>query len=245
MYLQSELLTVKAFKEWEDVKELVDSKTIKMQTIDLLVKEVGATNGKMTFDQFWQLVNLLEEASDASKPMPVPSKITAEDVSESLGDDGDDDEELDPTDEELEAMAREIFDELKNSKTNKVTVKKFKAWEGVREVLDSGDLSKGALNNALKTVGADKSGELNFDQFKQVMDMLEEELEGAEDGDDDEEPEVKADKTPAAATSMGFGKQPDAKKQAPAAAAAPSEEDDEAAALTRELFDDLRGKVRR
>ena len=54
----------------------------------------------------------------------------------------DDEDYEEPSPEELEAMAREMFDELKNPKTEKVTVKKLKNWDGIKEVMDSGDLSK-------------------------------------------------------------------------------------------------------
>ena len=57
-------------------------------------------------------------------------------------DDEDDEDYEEASPEELEAMAREMFDELKNPKTDKVTVKKLKNWDGIKEVMDSGDLSK-------------------------------------------------------------------------------------------------------
>jgi hypothetical protein len=36
-----------------------------MSTLDMLIKEVGGKD-TVTFDQFWQLVNLLESAGDAA-----------------------------------------------------------------------------------------------------------------------------------------------------------------------------------
>ena len=42
--------------------------------------------------------------------------------------------ELEPSPQEVEEMSREVFDELKNEKTGKMTVKKFKTWGSIKEV---------------------------------------------------------------------------------------------------------------
>ena len=78
--------------------------------------------GVLTFEQFWQLVNLLEEASEASE---APSGADG-DAGAAEGE-GEEEEGEEPSPEELEAMAREMFDELKNPKTDKVT-DRWPAW---------------------------------------------------------------------------------------------------------------------
>jgi hypothetical protein len=213
-----------------------------MSTVDLLIKEVGGLETKtLSFDQFWQLVNLLEDASDAA----------ADRVSD-LGDDS----ELDASPEELEQMARSIFDDLKNPKTNTVTTKKLKNWEGIKQVLDNGELSKGALNSAIKQVGADKTNELNFDQFSELMELLEDAM------DEEDEPETVALPN---ASGRGFasrgipvaveevakkGKAVDSKvidiqaevqpiEAKPVAKKAETESEE----ITREIYEELRGNV--
>ena len=87
-------------------------------------------------------------------------------------------------------------------------------------------------------MGADKSNEMDFKQFAEFMDLLEASMDGEDDEDDEE------DAPPAAG--KGFGAKPAA--PAKAAAAAPAKgargdgSDSEVMEITKELFDDLRGK---
>ena len=233
-------MSVQDFLKWEDVSELVDQGIVQLSTLNLLIAEVGgAKTQTLSFDQFWQLVNLLEEASDAA----------ADKVAASMGDDDVDDSELDSSPEELEKAAKEIFDDLKNPKTNTVNAKKLKNWAGIKEVLDSGELSKGALNSAIKEVGAERTNELNFEQFKQLMDLLEASM-------DEEDGEVQEYVAPVSNVS-GKGFAP-VTKAAPVVAAAAvvaapapvkaaavpvkAEKESEAAAISRELYEELVGK---
>jgi hypothetical protein len=52
----------------------------------------------------------------------------------------------------MEEMARSHFDSLKDPKTDTVSLKRLKNWEGIKAVIDSGELSKGALKSAIKKV---------------------------------------------------------------------------------------------
>ena len=66
---KSDTLSVKDFKKWSDVSELLNEGVLQESTLNLLISEVGVTNektGNLSFEQFWQLVNLLEEAADAA-----------------------------------------------------------------------------------------------------------------------------------------------------------------------------------
>ena len=66
---KSDALSVKDFKKWEDVSELLAEGVLQEKTLDVLISEVGVSNvktGTLSFEQFWQLVNLLEEAADAA-----------------------------------------------------------------------------------------------------------------------------------------------------------------------------------
>ena len=160
---------MKAFSAWEDVVELIDEGIIMKSTVDLLINEVGASKTQtLTFDQFWKLVNLLEEASDAAA-----DKVAA-------GMDDEDMDDIDMTPEEEEAMTLEVFNNLKNPKTGLVASKKLKNWGSIAEALDSGEMSKGMLNSAIKKVGA----ELDFEMFKKLMLLLEEAMEERDEAGD-------------------------------------------------------------
>ena len=228
--MQDELLSVKAFNAWEDVVELIDQGIIMKSTVDLLINEVGATKTQtLTFDQFWKIVNLLEEASDAAA-----DKVVA-------GMDEEDMDDIDMTPEEEEAMTLEVFNNLKNPKTGLVASKKLKNWGSIAEALDSGEMSKGMLNSAIKKVGA----ELDFEMFKQLMLLLEEAME-------ERDLAGEAVSAPVANVSgKGFAKA--AEPAVPVAAAAPkgkaskavvSDSESEANIITKEIYEDLRGNVR-
>lgn len=222
---------MKAFSAWEDVVELIDQGIIMKSTVDLLIKEVGASKTQtLTFDQFWKLVNLLEEASDAAA-----DKVAAGMEEEDLDD-------IDMTPEEEEAMTLEVFNNLKNPKTGLVASKKLKNWGSIAEALDSGEMSKGMLNSAIKKVGA----ELDFEMFKKLMLLLEEAMEEREEAGE-------AVSAPVANVSgKGFAKAADPVVPVAAAAvpkgkaskAVVSDSESEANIITREIYEDLRGNVR-
>ena len=231
--MQDKLLSVKAFQEWQDVTELVEQGIIQKSTVDMLIKEVGAEKSQtLTFEQFWKLVNLLESASDAA------ADKAAEDLDE-------DDDGIDMSPEEEEEMTRDIFDGLKNPKTGLMATKKIKNWTSVAEALDSGELSKGMLNSVIKKSGSD----LNFEQFKELIEMLEVAME---EGVDIKEVENTAPVMNVSGKGFARSSEPvalapvpvvEAPKKAAVKAPAAQEKKSEATAITEEIFDDLRGKV--
>lgn len=233
---QDKLLSVKAFQAWEDVTELIEQGIIKKSTVEMLIKEVGAEKSQtLTFDQFWQLVNLLESASDAA------ADKAAADLDE-------DDDGIDMSPEEEEEMTREIFDGLKNPKTGLMSTKKIKNWTSVAEALDSGELSKGMLNSVIKKFGS----ELDFEKFKELIEMLEVAMdEGVDIKEEDNSGPVMnvsgkgfaRSSEPAITAPMPVVEAP--KKVTVKVPVAVKEKKSEATAITEEIFDDLRGKVTR
>ena len=96
-------------------------------------------------------------------------------------------------------------------------------------MIASGELEKEALNDILETVGV--TTEISFDEFKEIMDLI----EAAMMSDDDEEEEEEEEEEVAP---KGFGAKKNAVKQAEPVMS----EEDEAAAVAKEIFDELRGK---
>lgn len=281
---KSKALPIKSFRKWEEVQEALKAGILSENTLDVLIREVAAPKStELSFDEFKQLVELLDQVADAamgassedtsieSKALPGSAakkagSAAAAKVSQAIDEDEDDDmvyevdEEGEPTPEQLEAFAREIFDELKSAKSNKVTVKAFKAWEGVQEVIESGELSKEDLNAVISEVDRDNTGSLTFAQFRDVMDKIEEVLDDSEEEDEEEEEELDAvatwgkaaapvakGKAAAAAGGQGFSREGDKPKpktspKTSAAAPAASETLDEALEVATEIFDELRGK---
>ncbi len=158
-----------------------------------------------------------------------------------------DDDEDEPTAEEVEEIAREVFDELKSPKTGKLSVKKFQQWESIKEALSAGELSKGALKAAIAQVD-DDNGNLNFGQFVQVMELVEEAIDAhynalergetdAESIDDEEDVEEMSGK--------GFAKATIEATQQTTQKAAQDDasfDDDDAESIARTIFDELRGR---
>ena len=111
--------------------------------------------------------------------------------------------------------------------------------------------SQGAFNDALKQVSADKTNEMDFKQFAKFMDLLEEAMEDTDEDDDEEEMK------PVSSSGKGFGAKPspsqgtnieksssasDTKNKPAKGSKSPKEDNSEVVAITKELFDDLRGK---
>ena len=121
-----------------------------------------------------------------SKMTPTPSHLSAEIVAQSKDEE---DNEDDYSDEELEEMAREVFDQLRG-KRKTLTVKKLKEWDEVASLLESGELTKSDVNSALEEAGVDiKTGEISFEQFSQIMETIDDILEQLDAQNEEEEEE--------------------------------------------------------
>ena len=118
-------VSTSSFKKWEEVENMIESGAIDSKTLDECIATVmDRKKGDMNFEQFYELVILLDETAEGN--------IDNDDADVDDDEEEDDEEEEEPTEEEIEEMAKEIFNELKSPKTGKVTVKKFKAWDGVK-----------------------------------------------------------------------------------------------------------------
>lgn len=78
----------------------------------------------MSFDEFNEIVDLLDQAAEA--------KHEGNWIEDDLSPESDENGEDMMSEKELEAAAREIFDELKNSRSDRVSIKKFKAWDAIK-----------------------------------------------------------------------------------------------------------------
>lgn len=253
-------LPIKAFKAWDEVRSAVAAGILSEKTLGTLISEVAAPRASdLAFDEFKELVQLLDEAADVAMgasegpalsgakaqssikgPKNSSAKVasTLDDVDEDDGEVWSQEEDQDePTPEELETFAREVYDELKSAKTGKLTVKSFRAWEGMREVLETGELSQEDLTAVLEAVDGDNKGSLSFAQFRKAMDMIEERLDDSsfdmEDDEDEVEVAVPAKKG-TSKTDGGKGFSRDDAKSKKASAKAQSS-DDEALEVSRNI----------
>ena len=120
----------------------------------------------------------------------------------------DDGDVYEPTEQELRRLTRELFDDLKDTSTGMVSVTALKRWEGVRGELRDGTLTTqdvdAAIAQALASAGGSGGGKgkgkgqgfgssvasaLNFDQFSEVLALLDDamfervDLDGPDDDD--------------------------------------------------------------
>jgi hypothetical protein len=68
-------------------------------------------------------------------------------------------------------MLREVFDDLKG-KNKVLSMKEFKAWEDIEEMLETGMITSKDIDTLAKKVGFEKS--FSFDQFKALVELLDE-----------------------------------------------------------------------
>mmetsp|Transcript_8705 Transcript_8705/g.12970 ORF Transcript_8705/g.12970 Transcript_8705/m.12970 type:complete len:186 (+) Transcript_8705:1229-1786(+) len=79
----NQLLLVEEFLEWDDIKDVLSRGFVDGDTMQVIFSEAGVTNGVMTFDQFYEVVDLVNQVS-----------MALEDSGDFLTDEDDDDEEM-------------------------------------------------------------------------------------------------------------------------------------------------------
>lgn len=196
---------MKEFKKWRDLEELIEEGVITEATINDILREAGVKED-LTFDQFSKCLDMLETVSDAAEndqqigvAQPLASfagkpassakaaTVSADEEDEGEGEGAEEDRDL--TDEEVEAMTREMFDELKSVKTGKVTVKSLKGWEGLQDALKDEVLTMEKVDEVLKELGV--KTDLDYEQFDSFLSIVEDAVDGDRDedvdGEDDDE----------------------------------------------------------
>jgi hypothetical protein len=133
---KSKKVPVQLFLKWSELDSLFKEDIIDDELIGILLAEIGSSiKGDLSLDQFQRLVGLIDQVAVASKD---ESQTGHGDVNDHTGSQmsSPQNSEDEPSEAEVEAMTKEIFDELRG-KAAKVSVKSLMAWEGVSEVLES------------------------------------------------------------------------------------------------------------
>ena len=58
-------LSIESFMKWEDIEDVLDNGIIDEETMEIIIDEVGVKNGILTFEQFYELVELVNQVSIA------------------------------------------------------------------------------------------------------------------------------------------------------------------------------------
>ena len=152
---------MKAFKEWDEVKDMIDDGSIDDNAIKEVLVTCEIKGNKMDFEEFVEVFEELQDIADGET------------------DDDEDEEDEDSYEEALQ----EAFDELKG-KDGKVTVKAFKEWEEVQALIEEDGITEKDIQTALSE-NEIKGNKLDFEQFTQIMDTLQD-MADDNDIDDDE-----------------------------------------------------------
>jgi hypothetical protein len=89
-----------------------------------------------------------------------------------------------PSPEQIDELTRETFNELKTPKSEKVTLASFKKWPVIAELLESKELSAADIKAAMKHAGV-SGNDLNYDQFVDAIEYIEDLIGVTEDEDEE------------------------------------------------------------
>jgi hypothetical protein len=198
-------ISAETFLNWSAVRDMVKDGILTESALQSQVAGLLADSTNMDFAQFSTLVDAIDSDAAGDDDYGINAlEFEQVDMGTEGGfggqvEDEEDEEEEEYDDEELEAISRNIFDELCAGKSL-LTVKKFKNWEGVVNLIESGEIKKSEVLASLNECGIDpKSGEMDFDAFQEVLDLMEEIMEAKEEG------ETMKSLTTASADYRGFG----------------------------------------
>lgn len=168
---KSKIVTIKAFKEMDDIKDMLESEYLTPTELDSIIDtaygKVGTAKLVKTEVDYSKFVKMIEEI-------------------DKLVGINDDDEEFEEDYEDLESGNAEIFDELKD-KSGKMPLKTFFAWDSVMDILSEGLITREKLDELIDEVcgvqGAAKksSTKLDLEQFDALNNKLMKELDSQDD----------------------------------------------------------------
>ena len=160
-------LSLKAFNNWEDLKELISDGAISKELVNEIVADV--LQGKSTTiskEQFVEIVDRIDRLTDE-------------------GEEEDDDDDDDDYEEDFDAS--KVFDEIAD-KNGKLSFKAFNNWKDLKELISDGLISKEQLDEIVADVVKGKPSSFSKEQFVEIVDRIEgliDEFDGTEDEDDE------------------------------------------------------------
>lgn len=146
------------FMMCKDLREMIDKGELKLSSLEKALVKVGSYDtGEITRAQFNQLTDLILKAVN---DVNINYEFEEEDES---------------SDDEMseEALAREVYEELKGKKAQLKLID-FLKWEDVQELLDSGALSKDDLATVIDSCAISvEKDDISFDQFYALVVAME------------------------------------------------------------------------
>lgn len=191
-------VTVKSFREWDDLAELMRDNLLKMEDIEEAIKSVlgksidkkSAESVRLSYEQFKQLADEIDARiadSDEEESHSVDSPKEANKVMEL-----DEEDEGQESDAEESSLA-EIFESLAN-KQGKVTVASVKQWDDIKQLVEEGYVTEKDVDDIVDEVLGKKVNKknaattvLNYDQFQRIVDEMDNRAGGEEESEDDDD----------------------------------------------------------
>eukprot|EP01035_Chromulina_nebulosa_P016835 gene16835-22320_t len=170
-------LTVKTFKKWEDVQDMLDNKYIDVRTLNKIIKENNDNKNTITYEQFNQILDDLDSYLDTSTTEDSESNSDNEFIS---------DEETSDVYIEEEDFDLEIFNELRG-KNNLLPIKALLTWDEIQNAIDDKVLTNKIIDDVLKSMKLNRNDKIDFKQFQNIINELDEFMSGEDDVDDEED----------------------------------------------------------
>jgi hypothetical protein len=149
----------KKFLASEAIQSMISEGVISPEQFKKLLTDVGSSlKGELTFDQFCDILDIIDE------------EFLVEQASPMQNGDEEEEEEEEPSPAMLENAKRAAFDQLKkNSQEDLIKAKDFIDSKEIRQIMKQGDLSMDVMSELLNQVGCSPSGQLTIVQFGQLI----------------------------------------------------------------------------
>lgn len=179
-----------AFCEWKETKDIMKNGGLKLSDLYRAFNSVGADQTKqLNFDQFNKVLDIIGEKLDVTEfDDDVLTTTEGEELKSfkdremELRDDATDKED---DDDDRDAV-REIFDELKKPGKETIPLLDFIQWDDVQELLSLNALSHEKLALAITNVEASEKSELTFEQFYDLLQIIDTYIDKSKLPDDDD-----------------------------------------------------------
>ena len=182
---------------------LIKSDAIDQSTVDILILETGANAAKgLNEKQFLEFHRMMEEYNVALDDVNDDAFGSTQSINQNDNDDdlliedftneNDDNDAMlssdDLSDEDIEKLLKSIFDEIKNKKTNKVSITKVLDMETIKNAIENEELTENMIMNTLQTMNLKLSQDIDFPTFSALLDSLEKNI--TDDDEEEEEDEI-------------------------------------------------------
>ena len=185
------ILTTKAILSYNPIATLLSDDVLDKTALTLLIEETGADAKKgLNLDQFIALMEMLDEYTIAASPSSnddnestlasnKPTTTTSSPTTTTSGGKSSSSsttsstDPIDLSDDEVTTLLKSVYDDLKNKKTNKVSIQSILTMDTIKDAIQTKELSFDIFNQVLNDFNLKLSSEVDFVMFMALLDKLE------------------------------------------------------------------------